>query len=110
MNKHNLQYENKYDKFRVIEQDIVEIKDELHVAVSQNLNNVAERILYTRDAKDDIELEPFCCDNPRVHPMQFLNRVREFNRFNSNSWEVQLLRKGKFCNMGGGPQLSLIHI
>ena len=24
--------------------------------------------------------------------MQFLNRVREFNRFNSNSWEVQLLK------------------
>ena len=47
MNKHNLQYKNKYDnKLRVIEQDIVEIKDELHVTVSRNLTNVAERILY----------------------------------------------------------------
>ena len=43
INKHNLQYANKYDnKFSMIEQNIIEIKDELHVAVSQNLNNVAE--------------------------------------------------------------------
>ena len=33
---------------RQIEQDIIEIKDELHVAVSQNLSSVAERVLYTR--------------------------------------------------------------
>ena len=58
MNTHYLQYESKYDnKLSIIEQDIVEIKDELHVAMSQNLNNVAERILHTCEAKDDNELE-----------------------------------------------------
>ena len=67
----------------------VEIKDELHVAVSQNLNSVAERVLYTCEAKDDIEIEQFNCDSRRVHPMQFLSRVREFNRFNSSSWEIK---------------------
>ena len=109
MNKHNLQYKNKYDnKFRVIEQDIIEIKDELHVAVSQNLNNVAERILYTREAKDDIELEQFCCDNRRVHPMQFLSRVREFNRFNSSSWEVKLLKILK-CFKGSSEIWAEVH-
>ena len=67
MSKHNLQYEIKNDnKLKVIEQDIIEIKDELHVAVSQNLNSVADQVLYTREAKDDIELEQFNCDNRRV--------------------------------------------
>ena len=68
------------------------IKDELHVVVSQKSNNVAERIIYTRDAKDEVELETFCNENRRIHPMQFLNGVREFSRFNSNSWEVKLLK------------------
>ena len=48
INKHNLQYANKCEnKFSMIEQNIIEIKDELHVVVSQNLNNVAERVVYT---------------------------------------------------------------
>ena len=80
------------NKFKIIEQNMFEIKDELHVVGSQKSNNVAERIIYTRDAKDEVELETFCNENRRVHPMQFLNRVREFNRFNSNSWEVKLLK------------------
>ena len=87
-----------------MEQDIVEIKDELHVAVSQKLNNVAEQILYTRDAKDDIELEPFCYDNP----MQFLNKVSEFNQFNNSSWEVQLLKILK-CFKGSSELWAAVH-
>ena len=115
INKHNLQYANKCDdKFSMIEQNIIEIKDELHVAVSQNLSSVAERVLYTREARDDIELEQFNCDNRRVHPMQFLSRVREFNQFNSSSWEVKLLKILK-CFKGSSEiwaevHLSLIHI
>ena len=72
MSKHNLQYEIKNDnKLKVIEQDIIEIKDELHVAVSQNLNSVAERVLYTREAKDDIEIEQFNLPTTTIKPVKF---------------------------------------
>ena len=61
------------------------------MAISQQVNTVTERVIMTRDVSSDVELESFSCDNKRVHPMQFLNRVREFNKFNTSSWEVQLL-------------------
>ena len=46
----------------LIEQSIIEVKDELHVAISQKVNNITERVIVTRDVNNDIELEPFSCD------------------------------------------------
>ena len=91
MNKHSIQFEGiNNNKIMSIEQSIIEVKDELHVAISQKVNNITERVIVTWDVNNDTELEPFRCDNRGMHPMQFLNRVRECNRFNNNSWEVQL--------------------
>ena len=64
--------------------------------------------MYTRDASNDIELESFSCDNREVHPMQFLNRVREFNRFNNSSWEVQLIKIIK-CFQGSSTIWAEVH-
>ena len=90
-NKHNLQNENKYgNKLRVIEQSNSSVKDELSIAINQKLNNITERVVIMRDVNNEIELETFCNESRRVHPMQFLNRVREFNQFNGNSWKVKL--------------------
>ena len=73
MNKHNLLCENIHDsKFKSIEQSLGEVKDKLQVAISKKVNDVAERVVYTRDANNEIELESFSCDNQGVHPMQFL--------------------------------------
>ena len=67
INENYLKYENENtSKFKIIEQNICEIKDELQVVGSKKLNNVAEQIIYTRDAKDEIELETFCSENRRV--------------------------------------------
>ena len=64
MNKHNLQCKSIHDnKFKLMEQSIVEVKDELYVAISQKVNNIAEQVVFTRDANNDIELESFSCDN-----------------------------------------------
>ena len=85
------------------------------MAISQQVNTVTERVFMTRDVSSEVELEPFSCDNRRVHPMQFLNRVMEFNKFNTSSWEVQLLKILK-CFKGSSEiwaevhKLSLIHI
>ena len=68
------------------------MRDELSLVRNQNLHNVTERILIARDANNEVELETFCSENRRVHPMQFLNRVREFDRFNGSSWEVKLIK------------------
>ena len=65
------------------------------MAVSQNLNSVAERVFYTREARDDIELEQFNCDNRRIHPMQFLSRVREMcirDRYTIRTQQQNVLR------------------
>ena len=40
--------------------------------------------------------------------MQFLNRVREFNRFNNSSWEVQLLKILK-CFKGSSEIWAEVH-
>ena len=63
---------------------------------------------YTREARDEIELEQFNCDNRRVHPMQFLSRVREFNRFNNSSWEIKLLKILK-CFKGNSEIWAEVH-
>ena len=68
------------------------MKEELNLAISQTLNNVNERVVITRDMNNDVDLESFNCDSKAVHPMQFLNRVRDFNQFNNNSWEVKILK------------------
>ncbi len=57
----------------IIEQSISSIKDELSMAMNQKLNNITERVVITRDV-NEIELETFCSENRRVHPMQFLNK------------------------------------
>ena len=46
-----------------MEQSIVNVKDELNVAISQKLNNVTERVMITCDVNNDAELESFSCDN-----------------------------------------------
>ena len=60
-----------------------------------------------RDSSE-VELETFSCDNKRVHPMQFISRVREFNKFNTNSWEVQLLKILK-CFKGSSEIWAEVH-
>ena len=40
--------------------------------------------------------------------MQLLNRVREFNKFNSNSWEVQMLKIIK-CFKGSSAIWAEVH-
>ena len=90
------------------------MKDELSGEINKKLTGVTERIVITRDINNEIELESFSCEIRTVHPMQFLNRTREFSRFNNNSWEMQLLRIIK-CFKGSSAiwaeaHLSLIHI
>ena len=36
--------------------------------------------------------------------MQFVNRVRDFNKFNKNSWEVQMLKIIKLNVLRGVPR------
>ena len=89
------------------------------MAISQQVNTVTERVIMTRDVSSDVELESLSYDNKRVHPMQFLNRVMEFNKFNTSNWEIQLLKILK-CFKGSSEiwaevhrtewGLSLIHI
>ena len=54
-----------------------------------------ERILITRDVNNKIELKSFSCESKAVHPMQFLNRTREFSRFNNNTWEFAVVAYNK---------------
>ena len=69
MDKRNTQLEClNNDKFVLIEQNIVNIKDELNVTISKKLNNVAEQVVITRDMSIDIDLELFNCENRGVHP------------------------------------------
>ena len=57
MDKRNIQFEcSNNDKFVSIEQSIVNVKDELNVAISKKLSNVAEQVMITRDMNIDIEL------------------------------------------------------
>ena len=56
----------------------------------------------------DIDLELFNCENRGVHPMQFLNRVKEFNQFCRSSWEVQLLKIMK-CFKGNSAVWAEVH-
>ena len=74
------------------DRNISSVRDELSLVRNQNLHNVTERILIARDANNEVELETFCSENRRVDPTQFLNRVREFDRFNGSSWEVELIK------------------
>ena len=80
MDKHNIQFECiNNNKFISMEQSVIEVKDELHVAISQKVNNITAWVMFTWDVNNDVELELFSCDDRGVHPMQFLNRAREFN-------------------------------
>ena len=62
----------------------------------------------TRDVSSEVELETFSCDNKKVHPMQFISRVREFNKFSTNNWEVQLLKIFK-CFKGSSEIWAEVH-
>ena len=84
------------------------MRDELSLVKNQNVNNATERIFMTRDTNNEIELETFSSENRRIHPMQFLNRTREFNRFNSSSWEVKLLKILK-CFKGSAEIWAEVH-
>ena len=91
--KNSIQSECSNDKkLHSIEQSISNVKEELSLVINKKLSNVTERVLITRDVNNEIELETFCSENRRVHPMQFLNRVRELNKFNGSSWEVKLIK------------------
>ena len=98
-----------YNKFINVEKNIMNVKNELSMAISQ-VNTDTERVpvIMTRDVSSEVELELFSCDNRRVHPMQFLNRVREFNKFNTSSWEVQLLKILK-CFKGSSEIWAEVH-
>ena len=48
---------------------LMNVKNELSKAISQQVNTVAERVIMTRDVSSEVELETFSCDNKRVHPM-----------------------------------------
>ena len=56
----------------------------------------------------DIDLELFNCENRGVHPMQFLNRVKEFNQFCQSNSEVQLLKIMK-CFKGNSAVWAEVH-
>ena len=109
ISKKSIQSEDSNDKkLYSLEQTISSMRDELSVVRNQSLNNVTERIFMTRDTNNEIELETFSSENRRIHPMQFLNRTREFNRFNSSSWKVKLLKILK-CFKGSAEIWAEVH-
>ena len=90
------------------DRSIVNVKDELNIAINEKLNRVTEHIVIAKDLNSDIDLELFNCENRGVHPMQFLNRVREFNQFCRSSWEIQLLKIMK-CFRGNSAVWAEVH-
>ena len=50
-----------------IDQSIVNVKDELNIAINEKLNSVTEHIVIAKDMNSDIDLEVFNCENRGVH-------------------------------------------
>ena len=89
----SVQFESQSNsKFVSIEQSINNVKEVLNLAISQTFSSVNERIVITRDNNNDLDIESFNCDSRGIHPMQFLNRVRDSNPFCNNSWEINFLK------------------
>ena len=64
IDKNNKQFEClNNDKFVLMEQSIVNVKDELNVAINKKLSSVTEQIVITKDMNSDIDLELFNCEN-----------------------------------------------
>ena len=58
IDKRNVQVEClNNNKFISIEQSIVNVKDELNVAINEKLNHVTEQVVITKDMNSDIDLE-----------------------------------------------------
>ena len=51
------------NKLNLIEQKLINTKDELSGEISKKLNSVTERILITREVNNNIELESFSCES-----------------------------------------------
>ena len=78
------------------------------MAIGQKINNVTERVIMTRDLSSEVELELFNGDSRGVHPMQFLNRVKEYNQFCNSNWEMKLLKVMK-CFKGSPAVWAEVH-
>ena len=79
-------------KCNVIENDLIKVRNELRGEIHKNCTGVTERIIVTRDAYGEIELENFDYENKIIHPMRFLNQAREYSRFSNHNWEIQLMK------------------
>ena len=78
------------------------------MCIRDRLDSVSEQVVITRNVDSEIELESFTGDRRGVHPMQFLNRVRDFNRFCNNNWEMKLLKVMK-CFKGSPSIWAEVH-
>ena len=61
------------NKFNLMEQKIINVKDDLNMVINKKLDSVNEQVVITRNVDSEIELELFTGDRRGVHPMQFLN-------------------------------------
>ena len=66
---------NVHVKCNVIENDLMKVRNELRGEIQRNCTGTTERIIVTRDAYGEIELENFNYENRIIHPMRFLNQV-----------------------------------
>ena len=91
----NLVIQNDNDvhvKCKVIENDLMKMKNELRGEIQRNYTGTTERIIVTRDAYGEIELENFNYENRIIHPIRFLDQAREYSRFSNQNWEIQLMK------------------
>ena len=65
-------------------------RQDLSLAINQRLTNVSERV------NIEIELGYFSNERRGVNPMQFLNAIKSFNKYNKESWEIKLVRILKY--------------
>ena len=47
------------NKFNLMEQKLINVKDDLNTVINKKLDSVSERVVITRDADSEIELESF---------------------------------------------------